>query len=353
MAGFGNSPLPDDDFSNTIDLAEVIAAAGFSETVLVGASMGGRVALDAALAFPDRVAGLVLVGSALAGHDWSLEAQAYDELEEAALDSGDLDAAAAINVSFWVDGPQRTSREVDADLRRRVHDMQRRAFELQIDAPEDLEEHPLVPDAALHLATVACPTLVIVGSLDRLDMLRSPTSSPPASPMPAARRSRAPPTCRAWRRPRSSTSSSPTSSTPCEHKEPSHTHRRAARSSRSCRLTCPSMERSRCTSLDRSWSRPVRSDSALRMSASRARHHLCTLRVTINRARHGLCTACINGLGQQMLPSMHRRCIDRAWHQKMHVVHRSAWHTTVGSQKTLVGSQPRRARHHLCTLRVP
>ena len=170
MAGFGNSPLPDDDFSNTIDLAEVIAAAGFSETVLVGASMGGRVALDAALAFPDRVAGLVLVGSALAGHDWSLEAQAYDELEEAALDSGDLDAAAAINVSFWVDGPQRTSREVDADLRRRVHDMQRRAF-AQIDAPEDLEEHPLVPDAALHLATVACPTLVIVGSLDRLDML--------------------------------------------------------------------------------------------------------------------------------------------------------------------------------------
>jgi pimeloyl-ACP methyl ester carboxylesterase len=171
MAGFGNSPLPDESFSNTIDLAEVLAYAGFGETVLVGASMGAKVAVDAALAFPDRIAGLVLVGPAVAGHDWSLEAQAYDELEEAALDQGDLDAAAAINVAYWVDGPQRTPPEVDPELRRRVHEMQRRAFELQIDAVAGLEETPLVPDAAHHLSEISCPALVVVGSIDRVDIL--------------------------------------------------------------------------------------------------------------------------------------------------------------------------------------
>ncbi len=171
MRGFGDSPLPEDDFSNTIDVAELMAAAGFGSTVLVGASMGGAVAIDAALAFPDRIAGLVLVGSAIAGHEWSPEVEAYGELEEAALDAGDLDAASAVNVSFWVDGPQRTPSEVDPDVRSRVREMQRRAFELQLGAPEDLEEHPLVPDAALRLSEIECPALVIVGSLDRADIL--------------------------------------------------------------------------------------------------------------------------------------------------------------------------------------
>ena len=50
MRGFGDSPLPEEDFSNSIDLAELMAAAGFGSTVLVGASMGGAVAIDAALA---------------------------------------------------------------------------------------------------------------------------------------------------------------------------------------------------------------------------------------------------------------------------------------------------------------
>ena len=87
------------------------------------------------------------------------------------MDAGDLDAAAAVNVSFWVDGPQRTPSEVDPDVRNRVREMQRRAFDLQLGAPEDLEEHPLVPDAALRLPEIECPTLVIVGSRDRADIL--------------------------------------------------------------------------------------------------------------------------------------------------------------------------------------
>ena len=171
MRGFGNSPLPEDSFSNTIDLGELLAAAEFGPTVLIGCSMGGAVAIDAAIAFPDRVSALVLVCSALAGFEWSKEVDAYGQLEEIELEEGDLDAAAAINVRFWVDGPQRRPDEVDGAVRQKVHAMQRRAFELQIDAPADLEEHPVVAEAREHLGSVRCPVLVVVGSIDRADIL--------------------------------------------------------------------------------------------------------------------------------------------------------------------------------------
>ncbi|HEV3398275.1 MAG TPA: alpha/beta fold hydrolase, partial [Actinomycetes bacterium] len=41
---------------------------GVEQTAVVGASLGGRAAVDLGLAAPERVRALVLVGSGLAGH---------------------------------------------------------------------------------------------------------------------------------------------------------------------------------------------------------------------------------------------------------------------------------------------
>lgn len=46
-------------------IAELIAAAGFAQATLVGHSMGSLVALEAAARHPDRVAGIVLIGSSV------------------------------------------------------------------------------------------------------------------------------------------------------------------------------------------------------------------------------------------------------------------------------------------------
>ena len=65
MRGFGESPLPPEPWSNAEDLIELLGEAGIERAALVGVSLGARVALEVALARPDLVSALVLVGAAL------------------------------------------------------------------------------------------------------------------------------------------------------------------------------------------------------------------------------------------------------------------------------------------------
>ncbi len=65
LKGFGDSDKPDDgytmaDFSQLI--AEFFNALGISKAILVGHSMGGKIAVSFAQAYPDKVDKLVLVG---------------------------------------------------------------------------------------------------------------------------------------------------------------------------------------------------------------------------------------------------------------------------------------------------
>jgi 3-oxoadipate enol-lactonase len=170
MRGYGRSPLPPEPYSNARDLLDVMDAAGIEQAALVAVSMGGRVALEVALAEPARVTGLVAVGSGLPGHDWSAAAREFFEAEDAVIERGDLDAAAELNVRFWVDGPRRSPQQVDASVRDRVRQMQKRAFELQLDTWEQAEELPLAPNLADRLAEIEQPTLVLVGADDQPDI---------------------------------------------------------------------------------------------------------------------------------------------------------------------------------------
>jgi abhydrolase domain-containing protein 14 len=61
LPGFGNSP--DSDLSHVEVLKQVVLDQNLERPVIVGPSMGGQVALDFALAYPELVGGLVLVGA--------------------------------------------------------------------------------------------------------------------------------------------------------------------------------------------------------------------------------------------------------------------------------------------------
>jgi pimeloyl-ACP methyl ester carboxylesterase len=154
MRGFGRSPLRPGPYSNARDLLDVMDAAGFGRAAVVGTSLGGRVALEVALAAPDRVSALVLVGPGLPGHEWSQAVRDYGAAEDAAIGRGDLDAAAELNVRFWVDGPLRDDKQVDASVRDHVRAMQRRALELQVPVWEEADEELLVPDLGERLGEI-------------------------------------------------------------------------------------------------------------------------------------------------------------------------------------------------------
>lgn len=166
LQGYGETPLPDGPFLYTADAEALLDALDVQRAHVVGVSMGAGVAMDLAMARPDRVDRLVLVAPGLGNWAWEPAMDAYDAAETAALERGDLDAASWLNVEFWVDGPSRSPEEVDPELRRRVFEMQRRAFEMDNDLAEGSW---LVPDRAERLGELQAPTLVVVGELDQPD----------------------------------------------------------------------------------------------------------------------------------------------------------------------------------------
>jgi 3-oxoadipate enol-lactonase len=170
LRGFGRSPIGPGRFSHAGDLLELLEQQQLQKASLVGVSMGGRAALEVALARPELVEALVLVGAGFPGHDWSAEMNAADEAEMAALTRGDLDAAVEVSLRTWVDGPQRRPEDVGPEVRAQVAEMQRRAYELQLPVWETAEEESLVDDLAERLREVAAPTLVLVGEEDLPDI---------------------------------------------------------------------------------------------------------------------------------------------------------------------------------------
>jgi 3-oxoadipate enol-lactonase len=168
LPGFGRTPLAPGLVSNAAELAGLLDELGIERAAVVGASFGGRVALELALRAPERVTALALLGSALDEFDASDELDAFDADETAAAEAGDLDAATELNVRMWLDRPDRTG--VDPAVRELVRAMQRRAFELQDGVEAELEE--LDPPAARRLPEIDAPALVVVGADDVEDFHR-------------------------------------------------------------------------------------------------------------------------------------------------------------------------------------
>ncbi len=69
--GSGNSSIITTAFSPADDLKAVMEHFNLEKTVLIGHSIGGTIAIDFALQYPDKVLGLVLVASGVNGYQWS------------------------------------------------------------------------------------------------------------------------------------------------------------------------------------------------------------------------------------------------------------------------------------------
>jgi 3-oxoadipate enol-lactonase len=187
LRGFGRSPLPPQPYSHGRDLIALLQQLRIQQATLVGASLGGRVALEVAVAHPQLVDALVLVDAALPGVTWSQELRAFWAEEDAALERGDLDAAVEVNLRMWVDGPRRPPTTVDAAVREHVRQMQRRAFQLQLPVWEDAEEELLVSDLERRLSEVRAPALVLVGEEDVSDFHQIAAQLSAGDPERAAR----------------------------------------------------------------------------------------------------------------------------------------------------------------------
>jgi 3-oxoadipate enol-lactonase len=167
LQGHGRTPLQPGVVSNAGDLIALLDALGIARAAVVGASFGGRVALELGLRAPERVAALALLDSALDEFDASDELQAFDAEEEAALEAGDVDAAVAATVRTWV---TRGGRAADRAVVELVETMDRDAIGAQLGIDAELEEHD--PPVARRLGEIGAPALVVVGADDLEDFHR-------------------------------------------------------------------------------------------------------------------------------------------------------------------------------------
>jgi 3-oxoadipate enol-lactonase len=173
--GYGRSPYTPGRFSPVDDVRDLLDELAIERAALVGTSMGAAVALDVAIAYPEQVWALVLVAPAVRGHPWGDEVHRFQADEEAALEAGDVDRAVELNLRMWVDGPTRPPGAVPRELRDRVGEMQRRAFELDRAASELQPEPELVSPlwkTEQRLSEVRAPALVVVGDADVDDVAR-------------------------------------------------------------------------------------------------------------------------------------------------------------------------------------
>ena len=166
--GHGETPAAEAPFRHVDDLLAVLdLVSPDAPAWLVGSSMGGGVALDAALEAPERVAGLVLLAPAVSGDpepDDAVVIAATNGLAEAidsAWTAGDLDACNRLEVQLWLDGPAGPEGRVSGPARELALEMNRivLAGESEIDGASGV-------DAASRVDEIAVPALVACGELD-------------------------------------------------------------------------------------------------------------------------------------------------------------------------------------------
>ncbi|HEX6389365.1 MAG TPA: alpha/beta hydrolase [Solirubrobacteraceae bacterium] len=164
--GYGETTYEPEEHSHVDDAVAVLDVVGASEPVVViGASMGGRLALDLALAHPERVAALVLIGSAVRGEPESgfPEPTAEEQRLEAAFETAgeDLDAVNRIEAHYWLDGPGAPEGRVSGAVRDLFLDMNG----IELRSPDPGEQRELA-SAYDRLGEIGVPVLVLVGDLD-------------------------------------------------------------------------------------------------------------------------------------------------------------------------------------------
>ena len=168
VRGYGKSKSPTAYYSNYGDLRDLLDFLGVARADVLGLSMGGSIAIDFTLAYPNRVAALIPVAAGLSGYRATASTALRDELN-AAYERGDKERAVELSLQMWTDGPHRTPDQVDPDVRERLRAMTVHTFDLP-----DVEPwlQALEPPAVGRLAEIKAPTLFVVGDQDVEDILK-------------------------------------------------------------------------------------------------------------------------------------------------------------------------------------
>jgi pimeloyl-ACP methyl ester carboxylesterase len=165
VRGSGESADVSGPYQSHEDLHGLLEALGIARAHLVGLSLGGRIAIDFALTYPNMVSSLVVTGPGLSGFPWS--PAKYEWYERLIKAIGARDTTAVVDA--WLETPFMKPAATNPRTRDRV-----RALSLD-NAKTWLQpfvELPLSPPAYARVGEIRTPTLVLIGSIDNVDSHR-------------------------------------------------------------------------------------------------------------------------------------------------------------------------------------
>lgn len=174
--GFGETTYEPGPHRELDDALAVLDAELATEAIVIGASNGGRRAVDLALAHPERVRALVLIGAGVSGSpeldeaDFSPRVQALAARLQAADAGDDVDLLNRVEAHAWLDGWEADEGRVGGPTRELFLDMNGIALR----APDPGEEEQPEP-AWGRLDQLRVPTLVLCGDLDAVSLPASGT----------------------------------------------------------------------------------------------------------------------------------------------------------------------------------
>jgi pimeloyl-ACP methyl ester carboxylesterase len=157
--GFGDTPVPQAPWNDAEDVLDLAGELGLGPVAVVGASYGGKVALEIAARWPRQVTALALVSAVMPGHEPSDALRGFGRREGELIEAGDVAGAVELNVDTWL-GPA-----ADEATRELVRLMQRHAFEVQMAAAEEYEP----AEVAVDLDAITAPSLLVSGAMDLPD----------------------------------------------------------------------------------------------------------------------------------------------------------------------------------------
>ncbi len=164
--GFGQTTTTNVEFSNRADARAVLDHLGVARATVIGCSRGGTIAIDLAVESPERVAGLVLIGSGPSGFaDVELtdrEDALFDKMD-AAFAARQWPRLARLEVALWAVGPTRKAADVDPAFLALAQELNLRNVIHANEAPISL---PMEPPALDRVSDIEVAALVTVGELD-------------------------------------------------------------------------------------------------------------------------------------------------------------------------------------------
>jgi len=162
--GIGRSPDPDGEWSLHEDALAVLDALAATPAHVVGVSMGGRTAVEVALARPDAVRSLVVVASGYDDEPFAPEILERFAAVEERCEAGDLEGAGEIEARMWFDGPGRPPR--DSAARRLLRAMNDAILARELAREREGRETEPTPFGPARPETISAPTLVVAGEHD-------------------------------------------------------------------------------------------------------------------------------------------------------------------------------------------